>query len=304
LYAPKKQFFFYRKNIRSFLFLGFQHSRIKQMKFLYCLLCPVMLIAALAIPTPSPTNVFESQNSSAPTNFSEQTNSSAKTVNLRTASDFAILSKAGISTVPHSHVTGNIGVSPIAATAITGFSLVAHQSNTYSTSPQITGRAYAADFTLPTPSALTSSIGDMETAYKDAASRTVSQPSNVNIMTGLISGATLTAGVYVWDTDINFSSDIYLKGSNNSIFIFQTSGNIVVGSGAKIILLPDPSGTAPSASNIFWQLAGFVEAGAHSHLEGVFLAKTHVVLKTGSSLNGQILSQTAVTLDMATVVLS
>src|SRR5580658_1544741 len=46
-------------------------------------------------------------------------------VNLGTAGDFVILSKSGISTVPTSAVTGNLGVSPAAATYITGFSLTA-----------------------------------------------------------------------------------------------------------------------------------------------------------------------------------
>ena len=43
-------------------------------------------------------------------------------VNLGTAGNFVILAKSGISTVPTSAITGDIGVSPIDATAITGFS--------------------------------------------------------------------------------------------------------------------------------------------------------------------------------------
>jgi hypothetical protein len=50
--------------------------------------------------------------------------STAAAVNLSTASDFAILPKTGISTVPASSVTcGDIGVSPITSAAMTGFSL-------------------------------------------------------------------------------------------------------------------------------------------------------------------------------------
>jgi hypothetical protein len=52
----------------------------------------------------------------------------ADPVPLSTAGDFAILAKSGISTVPASDVTGNIGVSPIAAAAMTGFSLVLDSS--------------------------------------------------------------------------------------------------------------------------------------------------------------------------------
>jgi hypothetical protein len=48
-------------------------------------------------------------------------------------------------------------------------------------------------------------------------------------------------------------------------------------------------------------VAGFVDAGTTSHLEGIFLVKTKAVFKTGSSLNGRILAQTACTLDTATI---
>jgi hypothetical protein len=58
-------------------------------------------------------------------------------VDLRSAGAFVILAKAGISTVPSSVITGDIGVSPIAATAMTGFSLIADASNTFSTSTQV-----------------------------------------------------------------------------------------------------------------------------------------------------------------------
>ena len=45
-------------------------------------------------------------------------------VYLGKAGNYVILSKSGISTGPPSAVTGDLGVSPIGATAITGFSLL------------------------------------------------------------------------------------------------------------------------------------------------------------------------------------
>jgi len=73
-------------------------------------------------------------------------------VDLRSAGDFTILTKAGISTVPASTITGNIGVRSIASTAMTGFSLTADVSNIYSTSTQLVGKAFAADYgILPSP---------------------------------------------------------------------------------------------------------------------------------------------------------
>jgi hypothetical protein len=54
---------------------------------------------------------------------------STLSVNLRSAENYVILAKSGISTVPISAITGNIGVSPAAATFITGFSLIADSTN-------------------------------------------------------------------------------------------------------------------------------------------------------------------------------
>jgi len=221
---------------------------------------------------------------------------------LGTAGTFAILTKTGISTVPASVVTGDIGVSPIAAAAMTGFDLIADTLSTFSTSAQVTGKAYAASYVSPTPSKMTTAISDMETAYNDAAGRTTPDAKKVNLNAGLISGTTFTAGVYKWGTDVMFSSDIYLSGDANSIFILQTSGNVVAGSGAKVILQADSSGgSTPLASNIVWQVAGFLDAGTTSHLEGVFLVKTKAVFKTGSSLNGRVLTQTACSLDKTVI---
>ena len=224
-------------------------------------------------------------------------------VPLGTAKGFVILTKAGISSVPSSTIKGNIGVSPIASTAMTGFGLTVDPSNAFSVSPQVIGRVYAANYAIPTPSDMTTAIGDMETAYTDAAGRTPSSASFINVGAGLISGTTFKPGVYKWGSDVMFSSDIYIKGSSEDIFIFQSSGNVIVGSGAKIILVDDGNGIGvPKASNIVWQVAGYVDAGTTSHLEGIFLVKTHAVFKTGSSLNGRILAQTACTLDSVTVV--
>ena len=59
--------------------------------------------------------------------------------------------------------------------------------------------------------------------------------------------------------------------------------------------------SGPVAANIVWVMAGHLEAGPTSHLEGVFLVKTKADFKTGSSLNGRVLAQTACTLDQATI---
>mmetsp|Transcript_43264 Transcript_43264/g.100229 ORF Transcript_43264/g.100229 Transcript_43264/m.100229 type:complete len:166 (+) Transcript_43264:635-1132(+) len=81
------------------------------------------------------------------------------------------------------------------------------------------------------------------------------------------------------------------------------SGNLIVAADAEVVLEGDGTGNGePKNGNIVWQVAGHVEVGANAHMEGVILVKTHAAFFTGSSLNGRILSQTAVTLDQAVIV--
>ena len=213
-------------------------------------------------------------------------------VGLGAAGNFVILSKTGISTVPNSIVTGDIGVSPIFATAITGFTLTL--AGPYATSAQLTGRAYAADYAAPTPSNLTTAVLNMQAAYTDAAGRPT--PDHLELGTGNIGGKTLAPGLYKWTSTVIIPTDVTLSGGANDVWIFQTTGNLTM-AGAKNVIL---SGGA-QAKNIFWEVAGNASFGAGAHFEGILLCKTDVTLQTGSSMNGRILSQTAVALQKATV---
>jgi hypothetical protein len=183
-------------------------------------------------------------------------------VNLGTAGNYVILSKSGISTVPTSAITGDIGVSPISSTAITGFSLTRSLNGQFATSAQVTGKVYAANYREPTPANLTTAIGNMQTAYTDAAGRT--RPNFTELGAGQIGGLTLVAGLYKWSSDVLISSDVTLSGGPNDVWIFQ--------------------------------IAGVVALGTTSHFEGIIMSKTLISLATGASVNGRLLAQTAVTL--------
>ena len=218
-------------------------------------------------------------------------------VDLGAASSFVILTKTGITNVPISNITGDLGTSPIDSTAITGFSLVAHSTNTYSRSSQVTGKIYAANYADPTPANLTTAVSNMETAYTDAAGRA---PDFTELYAGDLSGQTLAPGVYKWGTGVLVTTDVMLSGPAEAVWIFQISGDLTVGSGAKVLL----SGGA-QASNIFWQVGGGtgVEIGTTAHMEGTILAAKAIHLRTGASLNGRALAQTAVTLEKNRIVI-
>lgn len=215
-------------------------------------------------------------------------------VNLGTAANYVILAKSGISSVPASAITGNLGLSPAAASYITGFSLSADATNVFSTSTQVTGKIYAANYAVPTPINLTTAVGDMQLAFTDAAGRA---PDVMELGAGSIGGMTLTQGVYKWGSSLLIPSDITLSGTATDVWIFQISQNLTLSSAVRVHL----AGGA-LAKNVFWQVAGSVSLGTTSHLEGIVMTYTSATLQTAASVNGRLLAQTAVTLAGSTVV--
>ncbi len=213
-------------------------------------------------------------------------------VNLGTAGNYVILAKTGVSTTGTTAVTGNIGLSPAAASFITGFSLTADATNVFATSSLVTGKVYASNYATPTPTNLTTAIGDMETAYTDAAGRTPT-PSGafLNVGAGEIGGQTLVPGLYKWTTGVTISTDVTLSGGPNDVWIFQIAGNLSEANGKKVLI-----GSA-QAKNIFWQVAGQVTVGTTADFKGVILCQTLIALNNGATLEGRALAQSAVTLD-------
>jgi hypothetical protein len=215
-------------------------------------------------------------------------------VDLGTAGNFAILSKSGVTNVPQSLITGNVGTSPIAQTAITGFALTLDSSGEFATSTQVDGRIYAASAAAPTPAMLTTAVLDMQAAYVDAAGRT--NPDVLNLGAGVIGGQTLAPGVYKWASTLVIATDITLEGNADDVWIFQVAGTFNMSSAVKINLIG-----GAQASNIFWQVSGAVTLGTTSHFEGNLLGATSIAVQTGATVNGRLLAQTAVTLQMNTV---
>jgi hypothetical protein len=215
-------------------------------------------------------------------------------VDLGTAGNYVILAKSGVSVVPTAAVTGNVGVSPAAASYITGFSLSADASNAFSTSPQIVGQAHAADYAVPTPARLTAAIGDMERAFADAAGRA---PDVTELGAGDIGGMTLAPGVYKWGTGLLIPTNVTLRGDARAVWILQIAQGLTVSGGISVFLA---GGALPA--NVFWQVSGAVDLGTTAKLPGIVLSRTSIILRTGASVHGRLFAQTAVGIDGSTVV--
>lgn len=210
-------------------------------------------------------------------------------VNLRSASNFTVLSKSGITDVFKTSIGGNVGTSPITGAAI-GL-----------TCGEVDGIIYTVDAAGPLPCSvtdptrLTAAVGDMEAAYNDAAGRTL--PDELNLGAGELGGLTLTPGLYKFTSNVSISNDVTLAGGPDDVWIFQIAGTLDQASAKNVTL----AGGA-QAKNVFWQSAGAVTIGTHAHFEGTILSKTMIAMKTKASINGRLLAQTAVTLQMNTIV--
>jgi len=204
-------------------------------------------------------------------------------VYLGSAGSFAVLSQSGITDVYRSAVVGDVGTSPI-----TGAALLLNCD-------EVTGNIYTVDAKGPLPCSTTASgllnsaVGDMGFAYTDAAGRTT--PDFIELGAGEIGGLTLAPGLYKWSTDVNITTDVTLSGEPSDVWIFQISGNLIEADAVRVTL----AGGA-LAKNIFWQVADSVTLGTNAHFEGVVLSKKLIAVNTGTSVNGRLLAQTAVTL--------
>ncbi len=212
-------------------------------------------------------------------------------VNLKSAGNFVILSQTGISDIPTSHITGNVGASPISGSAI-GL-----------TCAEVAGTISAVDAAGPAPcatiapTALTQATVDMQNAYADAAGRL--NPGSTELGAGIIGGMTLIPGLYKWSTDVSISGvGITLSGGPNDVWIFQVAGNLNVASAAHVAL-----SAGAQAGNVFWQVGGAtgVTLGTTSSFSGNLLSAKQVILNTGATLTGRAYAQSQVTLQSSTV---
>jgi hypothetical protein len=209
------------------------------------------------------------------------------------AGSYVLLAKTGITNVTGSSITGgNLGLSPAAASFITGFALIADPTNVYATSAAVVppGKIYASDYGVPTPTNLTTAVLDMQAAYTDAASRT--NPDFLNLGSGEIGGETLAPGLYTWGTGVTIPDDVTIAGGADDVWIFQIANDLDLSTSTAVIL-----GGGAQAKNIYCQVAGEVTINANAHFEGIILSQTGVTLQTTASLHGRVLAQSLIAID-------
>ncbi len=188
------------------------------------------------------------------------------TVDLGTASSFAILASSGTTNAGVTTVTGDVGSSPTATIANSGtFSLI--------------GTDHGGD------AVTLSAKNDLGTAYTDAVGRT---PTTIYGAIFDLGGLTLTSGVYNDPSSFGITGTLTLDGQNNpdAVWIFQAGSTLGTGANSAVVLI-----NGAHASNVFWQIGSSATLGADTAFAGNMLAFTSITLGSGTVVNGRALAE-------------
>lgn len=213
-------------------------------------------------------------------------------VNLGTAANYVLLAQSGLTTTGATSITGDVGLSPVTAAAMTGFGETLAAGGSYSTSSLVQGKIFNNDYAAPTPATLNRAIADQRVAYNDAVSRT-----NPDYVEFSINGPiTLQPGLYKWVAAMSVGGTITLSGSSSSVYIFQVGGALTFLESTNIIL---SGGVLPS--NVFWQGNGAVVLNIGARVQGNLLGLSSFALNNGATLKGRIMAQSTCTLIANTI---
>ncbi|MCR4327096.1 MAG: ice-binding family protein [Nanoarchaeota archaeon] len=214
------------------------------------------------------------------------------------AEGFAVISKAAISSVPTSVITGNVGISPAAGTFITGLTCAEVNGTTYG--PVGEGGGDMGACIDVSTAYMDTVIGNMETAFTNATARALDVT-----LGGSIGSLTLTPGVYFTAVSLDIPTDVTLdcQGNENGTFIFQIGGDLTMASSTEVILIENCQ-----AKNVFWAVSGTTDIGGGVGTESIFRgtvlggpATTEITVVTGSTVIGRLLGEKTVALDANTV---
>jgi ribosomal protein L24E len=131
---------------------------------------------------------------------------------------------------------------------------------------------------------------DLTTAYNVAKA----VPSTNDVSGVDLSGKTLTPGVYTASSGmtLNGPGPLTLKGTADSVFIFQAGTTLGTGANTSVKLTG-----GVRACNVFWQVTAAATLGANSNFAGNILAQTSITVGNGATVVGRALARTgAVTL--------
>lgn len=196
-------------------------------------------------------------------------------VGLGTATSYVVLAGSAVSNTGSSVISGDLGLSPGAASSITGFP-----------PGTVTGAQHAAD------GEALQAKSDLTIAYVNAAGRI----PFTTISAGL-AGRTLLPGVHKSASSIGLAVGGTLlldaEGDPDAVFVFQAGSSLTTGSGSRVLLR-----NGARSCNVFWQVGSSATLGTGSTFVGTIMAQKSITVTTGAKVVGRVLARTgAVTLD-------
>jgi hypothetical protein len=192
-------------------------------------------------------------------------NAYAQAPQLQTASNFAVLAGAGITSADsRTTIVGDVGSSP--TPTITGL-----------LATQVTGTLYTPAYSLTSPKE------DLTLAYADAARRVC--PAT-NDLTGVdLGGLNLGPGVYCFSSTALLTGTLTLTGSSTDVWIFQIGSALTTATGATVAFA---GGASPC--NVFWEVGSSATILAGNNFAGTIMAGTSITLN-GGTLTGRALAR-------------
>jgi type VI secretion system secreted protein VgrG len=223
-------------------------------------------------------------------------------VGLGTATDFAVRGGSGVSNVPVSSISGDVGLSPAGGASYAGL-----------TCAEVTGTTYSTDGAGPAP-CVVGDPGVMTSVANDARSafdHTSALPGATPVVPDL-AGSTLVAGIYSFGgaaTNLSGTLSLNAQGDADSVWIFQASSSLITSSASTVQFTNLPNGTtaAELACNVYWTVGSSATFASGSTFIGTVLASADISAVTGATITGRLLAGNAaggagaVTLQMNTI---
>jgi Ice-binding-like len=194
----------------------------------------------------------------------------AQSVNLGSATSFAVLAGTTITNTGATTITGDVGLDP--GSAAKGFTTVT-----------LHGAKHLAD------AVALKAKNSLVTAYNEAAGATP-----VKKVPKELGGKTLKPGVYSSAT-LGLTGTLTLDGPG--VYIFKAGSTLITASNSRVALI-----NGASSCNVFWQIGSSATLATTTSFKGTIMALTSISLKTGATLQGRAFARNgAVTMEHNTI---
>jgi Ice-binding-like len=195
------------------------------------------------------------------------------------AQTFAALAYSAITAANISEIGGELGVSAGAMSTITGFDALTYKKF------GLDSLAPNSQRTILAQQDVTALVGNIDPRACDV--------DLTNVVGGLTGDITLYPGVTCMNSfsaDVLLNGHVYLDagGDPNAFFIIKGNLTLSVADAAQVVLQ-----NGAQACSVFWRISKEVTIGKTVKFVGTLISGTAITMKTGSTLNGRALAQTA-----------